>query len=130
MSSHPPRALLVASICMVAAGVAATLPLKTAAAQTELVPAQNAASLLGGERAEGAVIWSHDRSYRTESSLDPTPDYIGAFRAARWDTFRLNRPHIALRGELLLGLARPTLPEALTSPGCMSYMPERNRSMA
>ena len=36
----------------------------------------------------------------------------------------------ALRGELLLGLARPTLPEALTSPGCMSYMPERNRSMA
>ena len=35
-----------------------------------------------------------------------------------------------LCGELLLGLARPTLPEALTSPGCMSYMPERNRSMA
>ena len=50
---------------------------------------------VGAERAEGAVIWSHGRSYRTESSLDPTPDYIGAFRAASWDTFRLNRPRIA-----------------------------------
>ena len=76
--------------------VAATvLPRETAAAQPEFVPAQDAAGLLGGERAQGAVIWSHGRSLRTECSQAPTPDYIGAFREAGWDTFRLNRPSIA-----------------------------------
>jgi pimeloyl-ACP methyl ester carboxylesterase len=85
-----PRALLVACLC-----IAATLPPETAAAQAQLVPAQDAASLLGGERAQGAVVWSHGRSLRKECSLVPTPDYIGAFRAAGWDTFRLNRPSIA-----------------------------------
>jgi pimeloyl-ACP methyl ester carboxylesterase len=58
------------------------------------VPAEDAASLLGGERAQGAVIWSHGRSRQKECSLVPTPDYVGAFRAAGWDTFRLNRPSI------------------------------------
>jgi pimeloyl-ACP methyl ester carboxylesterase len=91
MLSRPPRVFLVPCIWLVAVGVLATLPLETAAAQTQLVPAQNTASPLGGWRAQGAVIWSHGRSHRTESLLDPTPDYIGAFRAAGWDTFRLNR---------------------------------------
>jgi len=74
--------------------MAAPLSFKTAAAQDQLVPAQDAASLLGGERAQGAVIWSHGRSLQKECSLVPTPDYISAFRAAGWDTFRLNRPSI------------------------------------
>jgi pimeloyl-ACP methyl ester carboxylesterase len=40
------------------------------------------------------VIWSHGRSLQKECDLAPTPDYIGAFRSAGWDTFRLNRPSI------------------------------------
>src|ERR1700722_15189500 len=76
--------------------VAATaFPLETVVAQVTLVPAQDTASLLGGGRARGAVIWSHGRSLQKECSLVPTPDYIAAFRAAGWDTFRLNRPSIA-----------------------------------
>ena len=71
---------------------AAFLSLDTAGAQTALVPAQEAASLLGAKRAQGAVIWSHGRSLQTECSRAPTPEYISAFRAAGWDTFRLNRP--------------------------------------
>ena len=90
----PPRTLLVASLYMAASVAAATLSPGTVAAQTQLVPAQDAASLLGGGRALGAVIWSHGRSLQKECSLVPTPDYIGAFRAAGWDTFRLNRPSV------------------------------------
>jgi hypothetical protein len=71
---------------------AAAQSLDTAAAQTELVPAQEAASLLGGARAQGAVIWSHGRSLQAECARAPTPGYVEAFRAAAWDTFRLNRP--------------------------------------
>jgi pimeloyl-ACP methyl ester carboxylesterase len=92
MLPHPPRALLV--LYMAAILAAAALSPRTAAAQTQFVPAQDAASLLGGGRALGAVIWSHGRSLQKECSLAPTPDYIGAFRAAGWDTFRLNRPSI------------------------------------
>jgi hypothetical protein len=77
-----------------AVAVAAPLSLGTAAAQTTLVPAQDAASLLGSQQAQGAVIWSHGRSLLKECSLAPTPEYIGVFRAAGWDTFRLNRPRI------------------------------------
>jgi len=84
-------ALLVAFFCMGTVVAVATLPLEPAAAQTQLVPAQDAASLLGGQRAQGAVIWSHGRSLQKECSLVPTPEYIGTFRAAGWDTFRLNR---------------------------------------
>lgn len=84
------RTLLVLSFIAVVA--AAALSSETAAAQAQLVPAQDAASLLGVERAQGAVIWSHGRSLQKECSMVPTPDYIGAFRAAGWDTFRLNRP--------------------------------------
>ena len=79
---------------MAAVVAAAALSLDTAAAQTALVPAQDVASLLGGERAQGAVIWSHGRSLLKECSLVPTPEYIGVFRAAGWDTFRLNRARI------------------------------------
>ena len=58
-----------------AAVVAAAAPsVGTAAAQ--MVPAQDAASLLGGERAQGAVIWSHGRSLQQECALAPTPEYI------------------------------------------------------
>jgi pimeloyl-ACP methyl ester carboxylesterase len=63
-------------------------------AQDQLVPAQDEASLLGAAQAQGAVVWSHGRSLQKECSLAPTPDYISAFRAAGWDTFRLNRPSI------------------------------------
>ena len=77
---------------VVAAAVQSADP---AAAQTALVPAQDAASLLGSERAQGAVIWSHGRSLQKECALAPTPEYIGGFRAAGWDTFRLNRPRSA-----------------------------------
>jgi pimeloyl-ACP methyl ester carboxylesterase len=85
-----PRMLLFTA----AVAVAAPLSLGTAAAQTTLVPAQDAASLLGSQQAQGAVIWSHGRSLLKECSLAPTPEYIGVFRAAGWDTFRLNRPRI------------------------------------
>ncbi|SRR6266851_1364484 len=94
MLPYSPRTFLVACLYMSAILTAAALPLETAAAQTRLVPAQDAASLLGGGRANGAVIWSHGRSLQKECSQAPTPDYIGAFRAAGWDTFRLNRPSI------------------------------------
>jgi pimeloyl-ACP methyl ester carboxylesterase len=89
-----PRALLVASFCIGTIVAAAALSRDAAAALAELVPAQDTASLLGGGRAQGAVIWSHGRSLREECDLAPTPDYIGAFRSAGWDTFRLNRPSI------------------------------------
>ena len=84
------------TVRLMAAVVAVAIQsLVIAAAQTTLVPVQEEASLLGGERAQGAVIWSHGRSRQTECSLAPTPEYIGVFRAAGWDTFRLNRPRIA-----------------------------------
>jgi hypothetical protein len=73
---------------------AAALWREAAAAQAELVPAADAASLLGGGRAQGAVIWSHGRSLQKECDLAPIPDYIGALRSAGWDAFRLNRPSI------------------------------------
>jgi hypothetical protein len=82
------RAFLVASFCMSTIVAAATFSREAAAAQAELVPAQDTASLLGGGRAQGAVIWSHGRSLQKECDLAPTPDYIGAFRSAGWDTFR------------------------------------------
>jgi pimeloyl-ACP methyl ester carboxylesterase len=80
---------------MTAAALAvAVFPVEAASAQDQLVPAQEEASLLGATRAQGAVIWSHGRSLQKECSLVPTPDYISAFRAAGWDTFRLNRPSV------------------------------------
>jgi pimeloyl-ACP methyl ester carboxylesterase len=84
----------VASLFIAAVIAAAALSLEMSAAQAQLVPAQDAASLVGAKRAQGAVIWSHGRSLEQEVSLDPTPEYIGAFRAAGWDTFRPNRPSI------------------------------------
>jgi pimeloyl-ACP methyl ester carboxylesterase len=74
--------------------IASAFPVEAAAAQDQLVPAQDEASLLGATRAQGAVIWSHGRSLQKECSLVPAPDYISAFGAAGWDTFRLNRPSI------------------------------------
>ena len=91
MSRRLPRTVF--SLAAVVA--AAVQSVDIAAAQTALVPAQDAASLLGGERAQGAVIWSHGRSLQKECALAPTPDYIGGFRTAGWDTFRLNRPRSA-----------------------------------
>src|SRR3984957_21345741 len=89
------RTLSVVFFGVVVIVAALAFPLDAAAAQDQVVPAQDEASLLGGERAQGAVIWSHGRSLQKECSLVPTPDYIAAFRAAGWDTFRLNRPSIA-----------------------------------
>ena len=62
-----------------------------ALAQMDFVTVQGADSPIGPSLAKGAVIWSHGRSVESEDSRAPTPDYIGAFRAAGWDTFRLNR---------------------------------------
>jgi pimeloyl-ACP methyl ester carboxylesterase len=93
MFTRSPHIYLIASLRVVAA-LAPGIPLPTAAAQNQLVPAQEAASLLGVEHAQGAVIWSHGRSLQKECSLVPTPDYIAAFRVAGWDTFRLNRPSV------------------------------------
>jgi pimeloyl-ACP methyl ester carboxylesterase len=87
---RPPNTVLFVA-AVVAAGA---LSLDAAGALTALVPAQEAAGLLGSERARGAVIWSHGRSLQKECSLAPTPEYMGVFRAAGWDTFRLNRPGI------------------------------------
>src|SRR5271156_639358 len=93
MLARSPCTFCVAFLCMVAAVVTAgAFPVAAAAAQDQLVPAQDEASLLGAARAQGVVIWSHGRSLQKECSLVPTPDYISAFHAAGWDTFRLNRP--------------------------------------
>src|SRR6202034_1095955 len=89
-----PRTLPVVFLGAAAIVAVLALPLEAAAAQDQLVPAQDETSLLGAARAQGAVIWSHGRSLQKECSLVPTPDYISAFRAAGWDTFRLNRPSI------------------------------------
>jgi pimeloyl-ACP methyl ester carboxylesterase len=94
MLPRPSCTLSVAFLSVAAIVTALGLMLEAASAQDQLVPAQDEASLLGGERAQGAVIWSHGRSLQKECSLVPTPDYISAFRAAGWDTFRLNRPSI------------------------------------
>jgi pimeloyl-ACP methyl ester carboxylesterase len=84
------------AILLIAAFVAAAaLPLHTISAQTALMAAQDTASLLGGERAQGAVIWSHGRSLQKECAEAPTPEYVLSFSAAGWDTFRLNRPRFA-----------------------------------
>src|ERR1700722_3552597 len=87
--------LLSAFLSTVTIVAATAFPPEAAGAQAVLVPAQDTASLLGGGRGRGAEIWSHGRSLQKECSLVPTPDYIAAFRAAGWDTFRLNRPSIA-----------------------------------
>jgi hypothetical protein len=81
------------AVCCSAAAFLATLgaPLAPAMAQMDFLPAQDGDSLLGPTKAQGAIIWSHGRSVETEDSRAPTPDYIAAFRAAGWDTFRLNR---------------------------------------
>jgi pimeloyl-ACP methyl ester carboxylesterase len=81
---------------MVAAAIvtAEAFPGEASTAQGQLVPVQDEASVLGASRAQGAVIWSHGRSLQKECSMVPTPDYISAFSAAGWDTFRLNRPSI------------------------------------
>ena len=95
MLARSPCPFFVAFLCVAAAVVtAAAFPAEAATAQDQLVPAQDEASLLGGERAQGAVIWSHGRSLQKECSLVPTPDYISALQAAGWDIFRLNRPSI------------------------------------
>jgi pimeloyl-ACP methyl ester carboxylesterase len=95
MSRNLPRTIFAASSCLAIFVTPAILPLAIATAQTELVATQETASLLGGGRAQGAVIWSHGRSLQTECARAPTPDYVEAFRAAAWDTFRLNRPRSA-----------------------------------
>ena len=65
------------SLCIAAVIAAAALSLEMSAAQAQLVPAQDAASLVGAKRAQGAVIWSHGQSLEQEASLDPTPGSIG-----------------------------------------------------
>src|SRR5215471_18733212 len=69
-----PGARQLPPLCTTAVIAAAALSLEMSAAQAQLVPAQDAASLVGAKLAQGAVIWSHGRSLEQEASLDPTPE--------------------------------------------------------
>lgn len=48
-------------------------------------------SLLGPQRAVGAIIWSHGRSLDTEDYKSPSPPYLRVFRDLGWDVFRFDR---------------------------------------
>lgn len=74
---------------------AALLPPGPAAAQIRLVPAYGETSLLGPERARGAVVWSHGRSIESEDSEAPTPLYMKSLRLAGWDVYRLDRMRVS-----------------------------------
>lgn len=67
----------------------------TAGAQIRLVPAYGETSLLGPDRARGAVVWSHGRSIESEDSEAPTPLYMKSLRLAGWDVFRLDRMRVS-----------------------------------
>jgi pimeloyl-ACP methyl ester carboxylesterase len=92
MLSNPHRFFVVSFMGVLIA--AAAFSFRPAAAQPQLVPADVSATLLGAERARGAVVWSHGCSLQEECSIVPTPAYITAFRAAGWDTFRLNHSSV------------------------------------
>ncbi|HUC09030.1 MAG TPA: alpha/beta fold hydrolase [Stellaceae bacterium] len=48
-------------------------------------------SLLGPQRAAGAVVWSHGRSLDSEDYKAPTPPYLRVLRDSRWDVYRFDR---------------------------------------
>jgi pimeloyl-ACP methyl ester carboxylesterase len=60
-------------------------------------------SVLGPERAKGAVVWSHGRSITTEDSKSPTPAYLQALRDDGWDVLRFDR---LSRGDTLTDSSR------------------------
>lgn len=74
---------------------AALLPPGPANAQIRLVPAYGETSLLGPERARGAIVWSHGRSIDSEDSEAPTPLYMKSLRLAGWDVYRLDRMRVS-----------------------------------
>ncbi|HTV44974.1 MAG TPA: alpha/beta hydrolase [Stellaceae bacterium] len=47
--------------------------------------------LIGPERAEGVVVWSHGRSLAGEDSTTPTPPYLRVLRDSGWDVLRFDR---------------------------------------
>lgn len=48
-------------------------------------------TLLGPERATGAVVWNHGRSINVEDCDSPTPPYLRVLRDSGWDVLRFNR---------------------------------------
>jgi pimeloyl-ACP methyl ester carboxylesterase len=48
-------------------------------------------SLLGPQRATGAVVWNHGRSLDSEDYKAPTPPYLRVLRDSGWDVFRFDR---------------------------------------
>ena len=48
-------------------------------------------SLLGPQRAMGAVVWNHGRSLDSEDYKSPTPSYLRALRDTGWDVLRFDR---------------------------------------
>lgn len=75
---------------LLALGAVLMLP-EAASAQIRLVPAYGESALVGPATARGVVVWNHGRSIHSEDSEAPTPLYLGLFRAAGWDVFRLDR---------------------------------------
>jgi pimeloyl-ACP methyl ester carboxylesterase len=49
-------------------------------------------TLVGPERAIGAVVWNHGRSINTEDADSPSPPYLRVLREAGWEVLRFNRP--------------------------------------
>jgi pimeloyl-ACP methyl ester carboxylesterase len=80
--------------CFLASACALALGLLTLASITAnaigLDPAYRQ-SLLGPQRATGAVIWCHGRSLDTEDYKSPTPPYLRVLRDSGWDVYRFDR---------------------------------------
>jgi pimeloyl-ACP methyl ester carboxylesterase len=69
--------------------LASALP-AAAATSMQIVPAEGT-TILGADRAKGAIVWSHGRSIDAEDSLTPTPGFLRAMQEAGWDVLRFNR---------------------------------------
>ncbi|MGH7045614.1 MAG: alpha/beta hydrolase [Stellaceae bacterium] len=82
------RRSVLAAVCALAFGLALLPSLRAAA--LGLDPAFHRA-LLGPERAQGVLVWSHGRSLAGEDSTAPTPPYLRVLRDSGWDVLRFDR---------------------------------------
>jgi hypothetical protein len=48
--------------------------------------------VLGPDKADGIIIWSHGRSLEAEDSQSPTPPYLNLLHDSGWDVERFDRP--------------------------------------